>query len=109
MSWLEKVVFGYGFCRLRAVVRSRYRTYTLPAYLQFQSPNANSQAVPYADSRAIVYAVETGFRNIVSPDDLPSVLMAYGDGIDRVFYLVAAIAAAACSLVLWGMVIRESE
>ena len=35
-------------------------------------------------------------------EDLPGVLIAYANSIDRVFYLVAAVGAA-CALVLWGM------
>lgn len=57
---------------------------------------------PGADAEAIVRAGATGFRAIVGPEDLPAVLVAYANSIDRVFYLVAAMAAA-CALVLWGM------
>ncbi|RYP66871.1 hypothetical protein DL769_005903 [Monosporascus sp. CRB-8-3] len=66
--------------------------------LQTQLP----QQAPHADAAAIVRAGATGFRGIVSQDDLPGVYVAYANSIDRVFYLVAAMAAA-CGLVLWGM------
>ncbi len=57
---------------------------------------------PNVDAEAVVRAGATGFRHIVSPGDLPGILVAYSNSIDRVFYFVAAIASA-CSLVLWGM------
>jgi hypothetical protein len=67
---------------------------TLRAELPIQAPNANSEA--------IIGAGATGYRAIVSSEDLPGVILAYANSIDRVFYLVAAMAAA-CGLVLWGM------
>lgn len=60
------------------------------------------QNVPSADTQAIIRAGATGFRKIVQPDQLPGVLASYANSVDRVFYLVAAVAAA-CSVVLWGM------
>jgi hypothetical protein len=57
---------------------------------------------PQADAAAIIKAGATGFRAIVSPKDLPHILVAYANSIDRVFYLVAAMAAA-CGIALWGM------
>ncbi|OAL65998.1 hypothetical protein A7C99_3101 [Trichophyton rubrum] len=57
---------------------------------------------PNANSAAIIKAGATGFRSIVQLEDLPGVLIAYANSIDRVFYLVAAVGAA-CALVLWGM------
>ncbi|KAK4116025.1 MFS general substrate transporter [Canariomyces notabilis] len=67
---------------------------TLRAELPIQAPNANSEA--------IIGAGATGYRAIVSSEDLPGVIVAYANSIDRVFYLVAGMAAA-CGLVLWGM------
>ncbi len=60
------------------------------------------QRAPDADAEAIIKAGATGFRAVVQPSDLASVLDAYASSVDRVFYLVAAVAAA-CALVLWGM------
>ena len=60
------------------------------------------QYAPNADYTTISNAGATGFRSAISPADLPSVLKAYANSIDRVFYLGAGIAAA-CGVVLWGM------
>ncbi|KAJ8062112.1 hypothetical protein OCU04_008673 [Sclerotinia nivalis] len=57
---------------------------------------------PSVDAMAIMNAGATGFRKVVQPRDLPSVLVAYANSIDRVFYLVAAMASA-CGIALWGM------
>lgn len=46
-------------------------------------------------------AGSTGFRTIVSPEELPGVLVAYASSIDQVFYLVAGFAAAA-GIAIWG-------
>ncbi|KAI1800663.1 efflux pump [Daldinia bambusicola] len=61
---------------------------------------------PGADAAAVIQAGATGFRAIVSSEDLPGVLGAYAVSVDRVFYFVAAIAAA-CIVVLWGMGWRD--
>ncbi|KAF2757491.1 MFS general substrate transporter [Pseudovirgaria hyperparasitica] len=61
---------------------------------------------PGADAAAIVRAGATGFRRFVATEDLAGVLVAYSNSVDRVFYLVAGVAAA-CSLVLWGMGWRD--
>lgn len=58
--------------------------------------------VPDVDPTAIIQAGATGFRSIVQDSDLQSVLLTYANSIDRVFYLVAALAAA-CGIFLWGM------
>ncbi|KAI2603716.1 MFS general substrate transporter [Hypoxylon sp. NC1633] len=60
------------------------------------------QQAPQVDAAAIIHAGSTSFRLIVSPEDLPAVIDAYANSIDRVFYLVAA-SAAACGVALWGM------
>ncbi|KAI1077292.1 efflux pump [Whalleya microplaca] len=57
---------------------------------------------PRTDAAAVIRAGATGFRAIVQRDDLPGVLAAYAVSVDRVFYFVAAVAAA-CIVVLWGM------
>ncbi|KAI1416184.1 efflux pump [Hypoxylon sp. FL1857] len=57
---------------------------------------------PHTDAAAVIRAGATGFRAIVSRDDLPGVLAAYAVSVDRVFYFVAPVAAA-CIVVLWGM------
>lgn len=61
-----------------------------------------SQLAPGVDAQAILDAGATGFRTFVKPGDLPGVLHAYANSIDRVFYLVAAMAAA-CAIFCWGM------
>ena len=60
------------------------------------------EKAPQVDSAAIIRAGATGFRKIIQADDLSGVLAAYANSVDRVFYLVTAVAAA-CALVLWGM------
>lgn len=67
---------------------------SLKSQIALQAPNANATAV--------IQAGASGFRAIVQPTHLQSVLVAYSNSIDRVFYLVAAVAAM-CGLVLWGM------
>ncbi|KID65307.1 efflux pump, partial [Metarhizium hybridum] len=67
---------------------------SLASQLQDNAPLENAQAV--------IRAGATGFRTIVQSDNLHGVLAAYANSIDRVFYLVAAVASA-CALVLWGM------
>ncbi|EPE26279.1 MFS general substrate transporter [Glarea lozoyensis ATCC 20868] len=67
---------------------------TLKAQLAERAPNLSAQA--------IIDAGATGFHAIVSKQDLPTVLIAYSNSIDRVFYLVAALAAT-CSVFVWEM------
>uniref|UniRef100_A0A0L0N955 Putative HC-toxin efflux carrier TOXA n=1 Tax=Tolypocladium ophioglossoides (strain CBS 100239) TaxID=1163406 RepID=A0A0L0N955_TOLOC len=57
---------------------------------------------PHANAADIVHAGATGFRAIVDPGDLPGILVAYANSIDRVFYLVAAMAALG-GVFVWGM------
>ncbi|KAK3682305.1 major facilitator superfamily domain-containing protein [Podospora appendiculata] len=47
--------------------------------------------VPNANVDDIIKAGATGFRNIISAKDLPGVLLAFANSIDRVFWLVAAL------------------
>ncbi|KAJ5746424.1 hypothetical protein N7520_011606 [Penicillium odoratum] len=44
---------------------------------------------PNADMTAIIAAGATGFRSVVSSEDLPGVLIAYAKSIDYVFYMTA--------------------
>ncbi|KAF1953528.1 MFS general substrate transporter [Byssothecium circinans] len=57
---------------------------------------------PNVRSTDIVNAGATGFRAFVSPEDVPAVLKAYANSIDRTFYLAAALATL-CGIFLWGM------
>ena len=57
---------------------------------------------PGVDAAAIIQAGATKFRSVISRDDLPAVLVAYANSLDRVFYFVAA-AVAVCALPLWGL------
>ncbi|GAW26179.1 putative efflux pump [Rosellinia necatrix] len=52
-------------------------------------------SVPNIDIQAIINAGATGYRSLVQPGDLNAVLKAYANSIDRVFFLVAALAASA--------------
>lgn len=71
---------------------------SLKSQLPQQAPNVNAPAV--------IKAGATGFRSIVRPSDLPGVLTAYANSVDRTFYLVAALAAG-CGIALWGMGWRD--
>ncbi|KAK7742342.1 hypothetical protein SLS53_004487 [Cytospora paraplurivora] len=67
---------------------------SLKSQLREQAPNA--------DATAIIDAGATGFRSIVEPQDLQSVLRAYTNSLDIVFYLVAG-AGAVSWFAAWGM------
>ena len=60
------------------------------------------EQAPNADAEAIILAGATGFRNVVDAVDLPGVLVAYSNSLDRVFYLVAA-AGVVAWFSAWGM------
>ncbi|KAI0173703.1 efflux pump [Hypoxylon sp. FL1284] len=60
------------------------------------------EKAPRVDAARVIQAGATNFRSIVPPNSIPGVLAAYANSIDRVFYLVAAVASA-CAFVLWGM------
>ncbi|KAL4798396.1 major facilitator superfamily domain-containing protein [Aspergillus venezuelensis] len=57
---------------------------------------------PNVDTSAVVAAGATGFRDLVSDDDLAGVVKGYAKAIDWVFYLVAALCAVQF-FVSWGM------
>ena len=60
------------------------------------------QHAPGVNENMVLLAGATKFRKIVSPADLPGVLQAYSNSIDRVFYLAAGVAFVAwCAA--WGM------
>jgi hypothetical protein len=48
---------------------------------------------PAADARAIIAAGATGFRHLLNPSEIGSILIAYAKSIDRVFYLITALSA----------------
>ncbi len=60
------------------------------------------EQVPNVDAEAIIGVGVTGFRSIVKPQDLPGVLVAFSNSLDRVFYLVAAAGVVAWAAA-WGM------
>ncbi|EPE28198.1 MFS general substrate transporter [Glarea lozoyensis ATCC 20868] len=66
----------------------------------FQSQIKNY--APSVSPTAVINAGATGFRSFTSPADLPGVLKAYANSIDRIFYFAAALAAV-CGIFLWGM------
>lgn len=70
-------------------------------FLESLRTEINSHA-PNVSPTAITQSGATGFRNFVSPEDLPGVLVAYANSIDKVFYLAAAFAVL-CGVFLWGM------
>ncbi|KAI1074270.1 MFS general substrate transporter [Whalleya microplaca] len=57
---------------------------------------------PGVNPSTIVKAGATNFRSTVGSGDLPGVLDAYSNSMNRVFYLVAALAAVS-SIFIWGM------
>lgn len=61
-----------------------------------------TQSAPHVNATAVIDAGATGFRTFVQPADLPAILVAYANSIDRVFYMVAAMAAP-CGIFVWGM------
>ncbi|RMZ90170.1 hypothetical protein DV736_g2586, partial [Chaetothyriales sp. CBS 134916] len=61
-----------------------------------------AERAPNVDAQAIISAGATGYRSVVQPSDLSTVLKAYADSIDYVFFLVAALAAC-CGIFAWGM------
>ncbi|KAK6070015.1 MFS multidrug transporter [Seiridium cupressi] len=65
-----------------------------------------AERAPNVDAQAIVDAGATGFHSLVQPTDLNPVLKAYANSIDRVFFLVAALAAC-CGIFAWGMGWRD--
>jgi hypothetical protein len=50
---------------------------------------------PAGDVEAILVAGATGYRSVVNLADLPGVILAYADSLDRVFYVAAASSAVA--------------
>jgi len=60
------------------------------------------QYAPNVDTGAVLAAGATGFRDIVSGADLQGVLLAYAKSIDRVFYMLTALAAC-CFVTAWGL------
>jgi hypothetical protein len=57
---------------------------------------------PGVDADAVIAVGATKFRDIVSAQDLPGVLVAYANSLDRVFYLVAAVSVLTW-VAAWGM------
>ena len=57
---------------------------------------------PAVDPESVIAAGATGYRNIISRDDLANVLVAYAKSVDRVFYLTAS-AGVMCFVFAWGM------
>jgi hypothetical protein len=67
---------------------------SLKSQLALHAPNANAAE--------IIHAGATGFRAIVNEDDLPGILLAYANSLNRVFYLIVSIGAL-CGIWVWGM------
>ncbi|MCJ1388447.1 hypothetical protein MMC18_001294 [Xylographa bjoerkii] len=61
-----------------------------------------SKYAPSVDPQVVINAGATGFRNIVAPDQIVGVLLAYSASIDHVFYLSAS-AGVAAFIVAWGI------
>jgi len=66
---------------------------------------------PLVNPRAVIAAGATHFRDIVSAQDLPGVLVAYSLALDRVFYLAAGVSGLAVftSLFLGWVDIRRQR
>jgi hypothetical protein len=57
---------------------------------------------PTVNAEQVIQAGATEFRELVSDQQLPGILQAYANSVDRVFYLVAG-AGALSVLTVWGM------
>ncbi|KAI0161037.1 major facilitator superfamily domain-containing protein [Hypoxylon sp. FL1284] len=68
--------------------------------------NLLPQQAPNVDAQAVLNAGATRFREVVRPEDLPGVLTAYSNSLDRVFYLVVG-AGVGGFLAAWGMGWRD--
>ncbi|KKK15676.1 hypothetical protein P175DRAFT_0498759 [Aspergillus ochraceoroseus IBT 24754] len=71
---------GSVFLAVAEVIFSNSLKDTIPKY------------APNVDPNTVIAAGATGFRDVISQQDLPGVLSAYAKSIDRVFYLAAALA-----------------
>lgn len=60
------------------------------------------QYAPSTDSKSVFAAGATGIREVVTPQQLPGVLVAYSKSVDDVFYLALGAAIAGFGLA-WGM------
>jgi hypothetical protein len=60
------------------------------------------EQAPGANADAVIAAGATRFRSIVNAQELPGVLVAYSNSLDRVFYLVAAVGVMSW-FAAWGM------
>ncbi|KAK5682711.1 hypothetical protein LTS10_005841 [Elasticomyces elasticus] len=80
-EWFTGMLFGAVFLSASATIfTNSLRTFII-------------QLAPTADLDAILTAGATGFRKVISPEEVPGVLLAYAKSVDRVFYLCAALAA----------------
>jgi hypothetical protein len=52
-----------------------------------------AEHAPDVEVMAVIEAGAAGFRDIVAPSDIPGVLLAYSNSVDRTFYVPAAVAA----------------
>ena len=57
---------------------------------------------PGANATAVVAAGATAFRSVVAPQDLPGVILAFSNSVDRVFYMTAGLAGVGI-FVCWEM------
>jgi hypothetical protein len=79
---------------------------TLDASLKSQL----AQMAPNVNAHDIIYAGATSFRSLLQPQDLPAILKAYANSLDKVFYVVAAIAACVVSSYgTWAGMISERK
>jgi len=58
--------------------------------------------VPSVNPQVVIDAGATAIRNVVSKNELPGVLLAYSESMDRVFYLAAG-ASVGSFCFAWGM------
>jgi hypothetical protein len=65
-----------------------------------------AEKVPNMSPQAIIQAGATGFRAIIAENDLPAVLVAYSNSIDRAFNLVAGYGSCLWDLCLGNGVAR---
>lgn len=64
--------------------------------------SALTKFAPAVNPKVVAAAGATGYRSVVSPADVPGVILAYSQAVNYVFYLGAG-CAATCFVFAWGM------
>ncbi|KAI0868536.1 MFS general substrate transporter [Hypoxylon argillaceum] len=97
----EELASGIAFCMFCQNFGPTIALTLMNIIFSSTLPQELRNHAPSVDPGVVMSAGSTGFRTIVSPEELPGVLVAYASSIDQVFYLVAGFAAAA-GIAIWG-------